>query len=420
MPKDAMEVVSGASAVPVQPLGKVKNWYRVAAYTVFNSVLLILLLNLILYMVLSARQPAKGDDPLGRYGDQVLKAYPGWQEEDVRTLLRETYRETTMEYEPFTEFRNKPARKKFVNIDPAGFRFSKNQAPWPPRPGAFNIFVFGGSTAFGMGLPDDETIASYLQECAPANDSARFLAVYNFARTYYFSSQERVLFQQLLVGGFVPQVAVFIDGLNDFGFPDGQPRFTDRFQRFMAGQEQLGSSPLDNVPMVRAAHWLSRHWTKPQLQKSAYEVNRALLESVPGRWLANKRMIELIADGFGVRTVFVWQPVPTYKYDLHYHILSETLPGNGHLQSSNSYTLMENLWHRGRLGPNVLWVADGYALMGNQRAQGKLGPNVLWLADMQQNKRENLYVDAVHYNAAFSKEIAAQICGFLSEHPNAK
>ena len=30
-------------------------------------------------------------------------------------------------------------------------------------------------------------------------------------------------------------------------------------------------------------------------------------------------MIELIAQGFGVRTIFVWQPVPTYKYDLRYH-----------------------------------------------------------------------------------------------------
>ena len=48
----------------------------------------------------------------------------------------------------------------------------------------------------------------------------------------------------------------------------------------------------------------------------------------------------------------------------------------------------------------------------DSRAQGKLGPTVLWLADMQQEKRENLYVDQIHYNAVLSKEIAAQICGY--------
>ncbi len=44
---------------------------------------------------------------------------------------------------------------------------------------------------------------------------------------------------------------------------------------------------------------------------------------------------------------------------------------------------------------------------------GKLGTDVLWLADMQENARENLYVDSVHYTAAFSKEIAGRICEFI-------
>jgi hypothetical protein len=90
----------------------------------------------------------------------------------------------------------------------------------------------------------------------------------------------------------------------------------------------------------------------------------------------------------------VVQPAPTYKYDLRYHFL---------LNSDAEYSYF---WPRGKYG---------YALMENLRAQGKLGPNVLWLADMQQDKRENLYVDAVHYNAPFSRAIAAQICGFLEQ-----
>ena len=108
------------------------------------------------------------------------------------------------EYEPFTGYRERPFRGKFCNNVPAGFRLSKDQAPWPPRADAINVFVFGGSTTYGYGLPDDETIASYLGERAAAGRSSARLAVYNFGRASYFSSQELILFQQLLSAHFVP------------------------------------------------------------------------------------------------------------------------------------------------------------------------------------------------------------------------
>jgi hypothetical protein len=149
--------------------------------------------------------------------------------------------------------------------------------------------------------------------------------------------------------------------------------------------------------MIRAAHWLEGRWSKPKPQLpqgvTPYD-DPALLQGAVERWLANKRMIEVIAKGFGVRTIFVWQPAPTYKYDLHYHLFVQFLTEaqRNTRRCSYGYPLMENLWE-----------------------QGKLGPDVLWLADIQQDKRENLYVDNVHYNAAFSKEIAAQIYSFLRE-----
>lgn len=374
-------------------VGRFGNWYRFTALVFLNGVLLFLLLNLILYVIGSVKPPTKAYDPIAKYGiENLMKAYPGWREEDVRTLVKETYGDLTFEYEPFTEFRNKPLRGRFLNVDPAGFRLTKDQAAWPPRSENFNVFMFGGSTTFGIGLPDNETIASYLQARAAANPSHQPLAVYNFARTYYFSSQERILFQQLLLAGYVPNVAVFVDGLNDFGFPDGQPRFADRFARMMSGKADY--NPLENVPMFKAARWLTGSWKKPKLQKPASapdDVPSAVLGGVVDRWLANKKVIEATAATFGVRPIFVWQPVPFYKYERRYHFLSEASSGDAYRPILNGYTLMDNL-----------------------RAQGKLGPNVLWLADMQQDKHDNLYVDVVHYNAAFSQEIAGRIYGFLN------
>lgn len=378
-------------STPEKWSGKFKHWYTVAAVGLLNSVLLLLLLNLVLYALMRARQPANLEAPQISFDpDRLHKAYPGWRGEDVRSLMLETLREK--EYEPFTGFRETPNHGKFVNIDPAGFRVSKGQGPWPPDPKSMNVFVFGGSTAFGANVPDDETIASYLQEAANADRGTPPLAVYNFARQAYFSTQELILFEQLLRSGYVPRVAVFVDGLNDFIFADGQPLFSDRLRNFMAGKSD--GSALDRVPMVRAARWLTDRWTRPtQPQEPRTFNDTALLHDAVDRWLANKKMIELLANGFGVRPIFVWQPVPVYKYDLRYHFF---------LHSINEFAAY------GRSG-------YGYPLMEELRAQGKLGPNLLWLADMQRDKRENLYVDSIHYNAPFSKEIAGRIYAFLRE-----
>src|SRR5271165_2820586 len=397
------ETESGAAGIsattPPKTSSKIRIWYTFAAIALLNSVLLFLLLNVALWVVMQVwhmAKPSRIAGPLGWYGkEEVFKAYPGWREEDVKTLQGESWGRGSMwfEYEPFTGYRERPFRGKFMNNDPAGFRLSKDQAPWPPRSDAINVFVFGGSTTYGYGVPDDETIASYLGKCAASSYAPARLAVYNFGRGSYFSSQELILFQQLLRAGFVPQVAVFIDGLNEFDHPDGQPRFSGTFKRFMDGQAPL-SGQLDNVPAIAAAHWLSKRWTNAELSKTTDYADPAVLEGVIDRWLTNKRMIELIADGFGVRPIFVWQPVPVYKYDLRYHPF---------LHSDKNF----GVYVRSKYG---------YALMENLRAQGKLGSNVLWLADLQQDKAENLYVDAVHYNAPFSSEIASQICNFEREH----
>jgi len=229
-----------------------------------------------------------------------------------------------------------------------------------------------------------------MKEMATADRLSPPIAVYNFGRPAYFSSQERILFEQLLAAGFVPRTAIFVDGINDFMFADG-PLFGDRIRNFMAGKSAPATS-FESVPVVRAARWLQSRWSKPSGRHAPKIDDPALLQGVVERWLANKKMIEVIAAGYGVRPVFVWQPVPTYNYDLRYHLLFHSDKG------------FEAYAQRCRYG---------YPLMAALWTQGKLGSKTLWLADLQQNKRENLYVDALHYNAVFSKEIAAQIYDFL-------
>jgi hypothetical protein len=373
--------------------GRLKRWYMVLAVGLLNAILLFVFINLALYFVLKLRHPApKAALTFTEHfnSDKLQAAYPGWREQDVRALLKETPREDhEFEYEPWTGFRERPFRGRFVNIDPAGFRVGKNQGAWPPSPGQTTVFVFGGSTAFGWYLPDDETIPSYMQQCG----GPQKLAVYNFARPAYFSSQELALFQKLLRDGHVPQVAVFIDGLNDFILSEGEPKFTTELRQFMDGK--LESNALTNLPIVRAAYWLRErlHPAETTASESAPNyADPAVLNSVVERWLANKKMIEATAAAYGIRVIFVWQPIPLYKYDLRYHFFLHNDQGFG----------------------GFVRAEYGYRSMAQLHEQAKLGPDVLWLADMQEDEHENLYVDSVHYTAAFSKEIAGRICEFIA------
>ena len=99
-------------------------------------------------------------------------------------------------------------------------------------------------------------------------------------------------------------------------------------------------------------------------------------------------MTEAAAEEFDVIPIFVWQPVPTYGYDLKHHLFTE--------ENQSVFA-----------GHDALRF--GYNLMDEMRdVATELEPSgdFLWLADIQYAKREPLYVDAAHYTAAFSREIA--------------
>ena len=95
-----------------------------------------------------------------------------------------------------------------------GFRHGRDQGPWPISPDFFNIFFFGGSTTLNVG-PDWTFIPSYPQASLAAGKKIK---VYNLGRGSYFSTQERILFRQLLLANTLPDMAVFLDGVNDLYF----------------------------------------------------------------------------------------------------------------------------------------------------------------------------------------------------------
>lgn len=383
---------------------KLLKHYRTVATVFLNTILLLVLVNLLIAGVFALKgEPKQGSANPGipfrhkEYHTSLSSVYPDLSPKEVTQLIRET-RQVPEVYEPYTQFREPLYKSKYVNVDSGGFRITKNQGPWPPFKDYYTVFMFGGSTTFGYGVTDSETIASYLQELLSKNAGLN-AAVYNFGRCAYISCQERVLLEKLILDGFVPDLALFLDGLNDFVHWKGEPGYTTNLRKFMAeGEVPLGRRILRELPITKA--FLSyTGGTVHRTENDSGDKTRLgpkdefqLLNQVIDRYRTNKRIIECVCAGFGIVPVFVWQPIPLYHYEMRYHVFA------------------------GFNYPDFTpYVRPGYELMAQVVRSEPFGPDFIWAADVQKDLKEPLYVDAFHYSAKMSRIIAEYIVASMIE-----
>ncbi len=116
-----------------------------------------------------------------------------------------------------------------------------------------------------------------------------------------------------------------------------------------------------------------------------------VISKVISRYKTNKDIIEAICGKFDIKTMFVWQPVPVYKYDQDYNIFNK-FDYNGFMP----------------------YLKLGYETTAMDYRAREFGNDFIWLADMQENLKEPLYIDALHYSAKMSRLIADQIAIALS------
>jgi hypothetical protein len=127
---------------------------------------------------------------------------------DVEELWRATMA-LRYRYLPVAAFTEAPLASPFINIDEHGIR--SNGVGEQRIDGA--VWFFGGSTTFGFGVADRETIPARLQ-------SALGKPVLNFGVRAYNSALETRLLAHYLRLGFVPSKVLFLDGINEACEPD--------------------------------------------------------------------------------------------------------------------------------------------------------------------------------------------------------
>jgi hypothetical protein len=108
-------------------------------------------------------------------------------------------------YHDFIVWRRQKSDGKTVHIDQNGYR---RHGSMTDTVADAKVWVFGGSTAWGVGVPDDGTIAAYLEK-------ATGLRTFNLAETGYNAHQSLNLLMKLHVEGGRPEFVVFYDGVNE-------------------------------------------------------------------------------------------------------------------------------------------------------------------------------------------------------------
>lgn len=354
---------------------------------------------------------------IDHYGlDIVRRVYPGKSDVEIRRIVFNKF-QVGNRYEPFVEFVSDPIFmydpifKIHMGVHEAGFRFGgKDQGPWPIDKANINVFVFGGSTAFGAGAADDETIAAYLQILLRERLGAR-VYVYNFGVGAYYSSQELINFWRLARQGIHPDLVVFVDGLNDYFQKTDDTAHSGYYREFerarvdLTKQLQLDRGPLWHLkqvfqlsPAARLAARLKEHELpvatpgKESLRSDARTVvrdfddqDRAHVQYATDRLINNFRLAAGMAAGIGAESAFIVQPTPMHAYDLDRHPFP--------VPEVHQYTRI------------------GYPVLKERLATGKIKENVVWCADVTLKALPDvpLYVDPVHYTAAMDKIIAGCI-----------
>ena len=126
-----------------------------------------------------------------------------------------------MQWHPYVLWRRRPFTGRYINVDAAGRRRTSNREAPGDRP--IDIFGFGGSTLWGNGARDENTIPSCVSRLL--DESGRRVRVTNYGELGFVSTQNLISLMLERQAGRVPGVVFCYDGVNDVvATPHGRDR----------------------------------------------------------------------------------------------------------------------------------------------------------------------------------------------------
>lgn len=304
------------------------------------------------------------------YLQQLVR--PDSSKEVNHRIYDETMLANKFVYTPWLEFRVADFAGKYVNTK--GF-IRKSQPDLINRStDTITIWFFGGSTMYGFNVSDFETIpAAFCRLYGTTGTSQKTLQVVNYGIPYYYSFQEKQLFHQLLQEMKAPDIAVFLDGLNDF------LNYNTSFTKTTFFSESFGKLIQKQQRDLFTGKAITDYFPYSSLTGSQSD-------SLVNTFLKTLKTIEQEGKNASSSTLFVLQPTPFYNY---------------RNKNNDTACSKENLPLFNHVYPKLKTEYSGRN-------------NYLFLGDIHNNFNKQPYVDAVHYSPSFNEYIASLILEHLN------
>lgn len=297
-----------------------QGFFAFIGYLIFVLVLVVAATELGAFAIWRAYHGARPDqqEKLGSTSPEYasyLWSPEFWREEQAR---RKVHRG---KYVPFLIWGVTEWHGKYVNADdtPMGTlrRTVNPDAAACAGKKTTTIWMFGGSTLFGSGVPDFATIPSYLARDLNAKGPECY-RVENFGAEGYDTNQELILLAKQLKAGRHPDRAIFYDGVNDSYVGMFAPGFPDSHWDYAAIQARVEGSLAGKLEFLRNSYALRlmrevvmRHATHatPGVDNLAQKA-AAVLDN----YESNLRIARILADAHGFQVVCFWQPSLTFGH----------------------------------------------------------------------------------------------------------
>ena len=366
----------------------ISRWYKSIALIFFNSLILFLLINIVCLIILACT--GSGENKLSAIYTKAnyQKVYPGYTADEIDSQLNETHTRGFI-YDPYQGYKEAPYHGRYVNVSEHGYRYNSPGQPDIIDSTVIPVLLFGGSTTFGYGVADSNTIAACLSRMMKEKNPA--YCVYNFGAGGYFSNQELIAFKRSLANKNKPVLAIFLDGLNELSIHGDDPLFAGDIRRLLGsmklsedvkGTQSFTATMLSKLPLTILYYKIVHQKNNVYFEKKPTP-HTGEIGQVIERYKSNCQIENAMAQLYGIKALFVIQPIPQYDYDLSYHVFN---------------------------GDPVLadpFFAAGYEQMRALQSDTSL-PR-LWLGGLQHGVNKNLYVDYVHYSAEMNCMIAKAI-----------
>lgn len=303
--------------------------------------------------------------------------------------FNDEYKRKATRYEPYVIWKNQPFQGTHINIDSDGNRVTPNSKC---EQNSYVVFMFGGSTTWGTGVPDWATVPAYFQK-ELASRITKPVCVKNFGQEAWVSTQNLIELVRHLQVNERPNLVVFYDGVNDSTLNDG-----------VAGSHDGASwlrdrlNPNQESRLLRDVAERTDSYRFLQLIRGANESKvdetpsdaEALGEAVANVYLTNFRIVKNLAHDFNFEYAFFWQPNARW--------------GNKPLTPEEKEFVQQE--------PVDLAMKTAYTKVSNET---KTNDHLFFIADVFDNTTSQVYIDPVHLTPEGNAMIAKAMMDRLGQ-----